>query len=108
MTLTQAQSFFTQTSPEPYAAYSTGLLDQGELFTRQIALQMHGTPAHFDGPSIWGRGYGSWGWGKNRNSYYGTDQKIYGGAIGIDFRKNGLTFGVAVGIGGGQIDIELP
>lgn len=97
MTVAQAQSFFTQTSPEPYAAYGTGLLDQSELFTRQIALQMHGTPTHVDGPSIWGRAYGSWDKGKNRDVHYGTDQKIYGGALGVDFRNNGLTFGLASG-----------
>ncbi len=104
MTAAQAQSFFTQASPEPYAAYATGLLDQSELFTRQIALQMHGTPAHVDGPSIWGRAYGSWGKGKNRNTYYGTDQKIYGGALGVDFRNNGLTFGVAGGYSHDKFD----
>ena len=97
MTAAQAQSFFAQANPEPYAAYATGLLDQGELFTRQIALQMHGTPSHVDGPSVWGRAYGSWGKGKSRDSFIGSNQNIYGGTMGVDFRKHGLTFGVAGG-----------
>lgn len=65
---------------------------------------MDGTSAHVDGPSIWGSGYGSWAKGKSRNSYYGTDQKIYGGALGIDFRNNGLTFGVAGGYSHDKFD----
>ncbi|MCY7287146.1 MAG: autotransporter domain-containing protein, partial [Cryobacterium sp.] len=104
MTALQAQSFFTQTSPEPYSAYGTSLLDQSELFTRQIALQMHGTPSHVDGPSIWGRGYGSWGKGKDRGSFFGTDQKIRGGALGVDFRNDGLTFGIAAGYSRNKLD----
>ena len=106
MTAAQALSFFTQTSPEPYGAYANGMLDQGELFTRQIALQMHGTPSHVDGPSIWGRAYGQRGNGKNRGFEYGTDQKIYGGALGVDFRNNGLTFGLAGGYSHDKFDYE--
>ena len=97
MTAAQARSFFAQANPEPYAAYATGLLDQGELFTRQIALQMHGTPSHVDGPSVWGRAYGSWGKGKSRDTFIGSNQNVYGGTLGVDFRKHGLTFGVAGG-----------
>ena len=104
MTALQAQSFFAQTNPEPYAAYALGLLDQAELFTRQVALQMHGTPSHVDGPSIWGRAYGSRGKGKNRDSFFGTDQKIHGGALGVDFRNDGLTFGIAAGYSRDKFD----
>jgi outer membrane autotransporter protein len=104
MTAAQAQGFFTQTSPEPYSAYATGLLDKGELFTRQIQLQLHGTPSHVDGASIWGRGYGSWANGNNRDSFFGTDQRIFGGAGGIDYRSNGLTLGIAGGYSHDRFD----
>ena len=61
MTVAQAQSFFDQVSPEPYGAYANALYNQGELFTRQVALQMHGTQNPGGGLSFWGRGYGVWG-----------------------------------------------
>ena len=44
MTVSQALLFFDEASPEPYGAYGRALLDQGELFTRQVHLQMHETP----------------------------------------------------------------
>jgi outer membrane autotransporter protein len=87
MTAAQAQSFFDQTSPEPYGAYANALLNQGELFTRQVALQMHATPNTGNGASIWGRGYGQWGKGRNRTYMVGSDQDIYGGALGVDFHS---------------------
>ena len=41
MTIPEAQRFFDEASPEPYGAYGRALLDQGNLFTRQVYLQMH-------------------------------------------------------------------
>nr|NUR37703.1 hypothetical protein [Sphingomonas sp.] len=84
MTVAQAESFFDQVSPEPYGAYANALYNQGELFTRQVALQMHGTPNPGGGLSVWGRGYGQWGKGRDRDFRFGSDQDIYGGALGVD------------------------
>ena len=97
MTVAQAKSFFDQVSPEPYGAYANALYNQGELFTRQVALQMHGTDNPGGGLSFWGRGYGVWGNGSNRGISFGTDQDVYGGALGLDYRQGGLTVGAAGG-----------
>ncbi|QXQ06454.1 autotransporter domain-containing protein [Sphingosinicellaceae bacterium] len=107
MTGSQAQSFFDQVSPEPYGAYATALLNQSELFTRQVALQMHATPNTGDGASVWGRGYGQWGKGRDRNFEYGTDQDTYGGALGIDYRTGPAVFGVAGGWSHDKLDYAL-
>ena len=61
MTVSQALLFFDEASPEPYGAYGRALLDQGELFTRQVHLQMHETTNHLPGGNLWGRLYGQWG-----------------------------------------------
>lgn len=107
MTAAQAQSFFDQASPEPYGAYANGLLNQGELFTRQIALQMHATPNTGTGASVWGRAYGQWGNGRDRGFTYGSDHDIYGGVLGVDFRSGGAVFGVAGGWSRDKIDYAL-
>ena len=65
---------------------------------------MHATPNTGTGASIWGRGYGQWGKGRDRGFNYGTDQDIYGGALGVDFRSGGAVFGVAGGWS--QIDVD--
>ena len=107
MTGSQAQSFFDQVSPELYGAYASALLNQSELFTRQVALQMHATPNTGDGTSVWGRAYGQWGNGRDRNFEYGTDQDIYGGALGIDYRTGPAVFGVAGGWSHDKLDYDL-
>jgi fibronectin-binding autotransporter adhesin len=104
MTAAQAQSFFTQTSPEPYGAYASALLNQGELFTRQVALQMHATPNTGNGASIWGRGYGQWGKGRDRTYMVGSNQDITGGALGVDFHSGPAVFGVAGGYSHDKLD----
>jgi autotransporter-associated beta strand protein len=107
MTAAQAQSFFDQVSPEAYGAYANALYNQGELFTRQVALQMHGTPNSGSGLSLWGRGYGGWGSGHNRGYRFGTDQDIYGGALGLDYRNGGLTVGAAGGYSHDKLQYKL-
>jgi outer membrane autotransporter protein len=107
MTVAQAQSFFDQASPEPYGAYANALYNQGELFTRQVALQMHGTPNPGGGLSVWGRGYGQWGNGDNRSFRFGSDQDIYGGALGLDYRQGGLTVGGAAGYSHDKLHYNL-
>src|SRR5207245_8322504 len=89
MTAAQAQSFFNEASPEPYGAYANALYNQGELFTRQVALQMHGTPNSGGGLSLWVRGYGAWGKGRNRNFEFGSNQDSYGVVIGLVYINAG-------------------
>jgi autotransporter-associated beta strand protein len=107
MSVVQAESFFDQVSPEPYGAYANALYNQGELFTRQVALQMHATPNPGDGLSLWGRGYGQWGKGRNHTSEFGSKQDIYGGALGLDYRNGGLTIGAAAGYSRDKIRYRL-
>jgi outer membrane autotransporter protein len=107
MTVAQAQSFFDQASPEAYGAYANALYNQGELFTRQVAVQMHGTPNSSGGLSVWGRGYGQWGKGRNDSFRFGSDQDVYGGALGLDYRSGGLTIGVAGGYSHDKVDYNL-
>jgi outer membrane autotransporter protein len=107
MTVAQAESFFDQASPEPYGAYANSLYNQGELFTRQVALQMHSTPNGGGGFSIWGRGYGQWGKGRSDSFRFGSNQDVYGAALGLDYRSGGLTVGAAGGYSHDKIDYKL-
>ena len=104
-TAAQAAVLFDQLSPEAYGAYATALQDQGELFTRQVALHLMQAQANEDGRArIWGSGYGQWGNGKNRSFLVGSDQDITGGTLGVDFGSGGLTFGVAAGYSQAKVD----
>jgi fibronectin-binding autotransporter adhesin len=104
LTAAQAQAFFDQASPESYGAYATALQDQGELFTRQVALRMQSAGT---GSSIWGRAYGQWGNGDNRAFRYGSDQDITGGVLGVDFGSEDLIVGGAIGWSKADIDYKL-
>jgi outer membrane autotransporter protein len=57
--------------------------------------------------SVWGRGYGQWGKGRDRSFRFGSDQDIYGGALGVDYRSGGLTVGVAGGYSHDKVDYSL-
>ncbi len=95
MSSAQAQALFQGLNPEPYAAYATSLQDQGELFTRQVGLrQAEGS----DGKTgVWLNGYGQWANGKSSDYRFGSDHRIVGGAVGVDFGTGPLRFGVAGG-----------
>ncbi len=95
MSSAQAQALFQGLNPEPYAAYATSLQDQGELFTRQVGLrQAEGS----DGKTgVWLNGYGQWANGKSTDYRFGSDHRIVGGAVGVDFGTGPLRFGVAGG-----------
>lgn len=97
MTAAQARTFFDQASPEPYGAYATGLQDQGELYTRQVALQLNGTSHEAKGPAMWGRAYGQWGKGDDKGSLVGSHQDVYGGALGLEYNADNYVVGVAGG-----------
>ena len=93
----QAQALFTGLNPEPYAAYATALQDQGELFTRQVGQRLAETGVADKATGLWANGYGQWANGKNRDFRFGSDHKIVGGAVGVDFGADALRFGVAGG-----------
>ena len=98
MTAAQAQDLFDSASPEPYGAYATALLDQGELFTRQVAHRLAENGNDDAKTGLWMTGYGSWGNGKDRGDYrVASDHSITGGAIGGDFGSGNLRFGLAAG-----------
>ncbi|WP_219893696.1 beta strand repeat-containing protein [Aquisediminimonas profunda] len=104
-TAAQAAVLFDQLSPEAYGAYATALQDQGELFTRQVALHLMQKNADDDGHArIWASGYGQWGNGKNRSYLVGSDQDITGGTIGVDFGAGALTYGLAGGYSEAKVD----
>src|SRR5438270_804252 len=107
MTVAQAESFFNQASPEPYGACANSLYNQGELSTRQNALQMHATPNAGSGFSVWGRGYGQWGKGRSDSFRFGSNQAVYGAALGLDYRSGGLTVGVAGGYSHDKVEYKL-
>ena len=107
MTAAQAQSFFDQASPESYGAYATAMQDQGELFTRQVALRSTGADPMSAGTGIWGRAYGQWGSGDNSGFRFGSDQDIVGGAMGVDFKAGDLIVGGAFGYSKADIDYSL-
>lgn len=95
MSSAQAQALFQGLNPEPYAAYATSLQDQGELFTRQVAGRMaEGAEAK---TGIWMNAYGSWGNGKSSDYRFGSDHKVVGGAVGLDFATGGMRVGLAGG-----------
>ena len=93
----QAQALFQGLNPEPYAAYATALQDQGELFTRQVGQRLAETGVADKSTGLWANGYGQWANGKNRDFRFGSDHKIVGGAVGVDFGADALRFGVAGG-----------
>ena len=97
MSAAQAQALFQGLNPEPYAAYATALQDQGELFTRQVGQRQAETGSGVKSTGLWMNGYGQWANGKSRDYRFGSDHKIVGGAIGIDFGTEALRFGVAGG-----------
>ncbi|TXH25628.1 MAG: autotransporter domain-containing protein, partial [Elusimicrobia bacterium] len=104
-TAAQAAVLFDQLSPEAYGAYATAIQDQGELFTRQVALHLM-QPRSDDGGKarIWASGYGQWGNGKNRSYLVGSDQDITGGTIGVDFASGSLAYGLAAGYSQAKVD----
>ena len=105
MTGAQAQALFSTLNPEPYAAYATALLDQGNLFTRQVSnrLSLNGSEDRQTG--IWIAGYGSWGDGKDRGDYrIGNDHSITGFAAGVEMGSESLRFGVAGGYSEDKVD----
>lgn len=103
----QAQSFFDHASPEPYGAYATAIQDQGELFTRQIALRSAGIDPSSPKTGVWGRTFGQSGNGDGNSFRFGSDQDIYGAALGVDFKAGGLLVGGAVGYSKADIDYGL-
>jgi autotransporter-associated beta strand protein len=103
----QAQSFFDQASPESYGAYATAMQDQGELFTRQIALRSTGTDPSSTETGVWGRAFGQSGNGSNRSFRFGSDQDIYGAALGVDFKAGGILIGGVVGYSKADINYSL-
>ena len=107
MTVAQAQSFFDQASPEPYGAYANALYNQGELFTRQVALQMHGTPNPGGGLSFWGRGYGAVGQRQQpRHQLRHRPGRLWR-RDGLDYRQGGLTVGAAGGYSHDKLNYAL-
>jgi fibronectin-binding autotransporter adhesin len=97
MSAAQAQALFAGLNPEPYAAYATALQDQGELFTRQVGQRLAETGVADKSTGLWVNGYGQWANGKSRDFRFGSDHKIVGGAVGVDFGTEALRFGVAGG-----------
>lgn len=100
MTAEQARDFFDQASPVAYSAYGLALLRQGELFARQVHLQMHETPNMLPGFDLWGRGYGAWGNGEHDTS----DVRTWGFAGGATYRWDSFYAGAAAGWSKAQID----
>jgi autotransporter-associated beta strand protein len=107
MTVPQAQLFFDEASPEPYAAYVRALLNQGELFSRQIHLQTHENPNLLPGFDLWIRGYG--GWGKARDDSFRIGSKIdaWGIAGGATYRWTDFYIGGALGWSKDKVDYAL-
>ena len=97
MSAAQAQALFAGLNPEPYAAYANALQDQGELFTRQVGQRLAETGAADKSTGLWMNAYGQWANGKSRDFRFGSDHRIVGGAVGVDFGTDALRFGVAGG-----------
>ena len=97
MNAAQAQALFQGLNPEPYAAYATALQDQGELFTRQVGQRLAATTGEDAKTGLWVNGYGQWANGKSRDYRFGSDHRVVGGAIGVDFGSGPVRFGVAGG-----------
>ncbi len=68
---------------------------------------MHGTPNPGGGLSVWGRGYGQWGKGRSNSFRFGSNQDVYGAALGLDYRSGGLTVGAAGGYSHDKVDYKL-
>ncbi len=107
MSAAQAATFFDDVSPEAYGAYATAMQDQGELFTRQVALRLGSVGAKEPRTSLWGQLYGQWGSGKDDAYRIGSDADITGGVIGIDFGMGALTVGAAGGYSEATIKYRL-
>jgi fibronectin-binding autotransporter adhesin len=107
LTATQAQQFFDQASPEPYGAYARSLLDQGELFSRQVDLQTHETPNVLPGLDVWGRGYGLWGHGRNQAFRFGSDIDAWGLTAGVTYRGGDFYVGAAGGFSKDKVRYKL-
>lgn len=103
MNSAQAQALFQGLNPEPYAAYATALQDQGELFTRQVGQRLAATADEDAKTGLWVNGYGQWANGKSSDFRFGSDHRVIGGAVGVDFGSGPLRFGVA----GGYSEDEL-
>ena len=97
MNAAQAQALFQGLNPEPYAAYATALQDQGELFTRQVGQRLAATTGEDAKTGLWVNGYGQWANGKSRDYRFGSDHRVVGGAVGVDFGSGPVRFGVAGG-----------
>ncbi len=97
MNAAQAQALFQGLNPEPYAAYATALQDQGELFTRQVGQRLAATTGEDAKTGLWVNGYGQWANGKSRDYRFGSDHRVIGGAVGVDFGSGPVRFGVAGG-----------
>ena len=104
MTAQEAQLFFDEASPEPYGAYALALLHQGELFSRQIHLQMHETPNVLPGFDVWGRGYKLWGNGKDSGFRNGSDVDTWGITAGVTYRWPEFFLGAAGGWSKSTVD----
>jgi fibronectin-binding autotransporter adhesin len=107
LNVAQAQQLFDQASPEPYGAYARSLLDQGELFSRQVDLQTHETPNVLPGLDIWGRGYGLWGRGRNQAFRFGSDIYTWGLAAGATYRGSDFYIGAAGGFSKDKVRYKL-
>jgi len=107
MTAAEAEQFFDQASPEPYGAYARGLLNLGELFSRQVHLQTHENPNLLPGFDLWLRGYGGWGNGKDQSFRFGSDIDVWGIAGGATYRSAGFYVGGALGWSRNNIDYAL-
>ena len=97
MNAAQAQALFQGLNPEPYAAYATALQDQGELFTRQVGQRLAATTGEDAKTGLWVNGYGQRANGKSRDYRFGSDHRVIGGAVGVDFGSGPVRFGVAGG-----------
>ncbi len=105
MTAPQAQALFAALNPEPYAAYATALLDQGNLFTRQVGNRLSLNGGEDRATGIWITGYGSWGDGKDRGDYrIGSDHSITGFAAGVEMGSENLRFGLAGGYSEDEVE----
>ena len=107
MTADQARAFFDQASPEPYGAYARSILNQGDLFSRQIHLQTQNTPNVLPGFDVWFRGYGLWGHGDPQSYRFGSDIDTWGGVLGVTYRWSGFYLGAAAGISRDNVHYKL-
>ena len=107
MTAGEAQQFFDQASPEPYGGYALSLINQGELFSRQVHLQTHETPNVLPGLDVWGRGYGLWGHGHSQDFRFGSNIDTWGLTGGATYRWSNFYIGAAGGVSKDQVRYKL-